>query len=110
MPGRLGSMPTKLAPMPKRAESFYQSPEWEATKRAKRAQGPAFCRVCGSTKRLILDHIVERKDGGADFDLSNLEWLCTPHHNAKTARARAARASGVVGEGGGQKSGGRRAS
>lgn len=96
MPARLGAMPPKLGAMPKVAEGFYQSREWEATKRAKRAEGPAFCRVCGSTKRLILDHIVERKDGGADFDLSNLEWLCTAHHNAKTARARAARATGTT--------------
>ncbi|WP_423804552.1 HNH endonuclease [Novosphingobium lindaniclasticum] len=42
----------------------------------------------------MLDHKQERKDGGADLDPANLEWLCQPHHNRKTAEARARRARG----------------
>lgn len=99
-------MPPKLAAAPKMAEPFYQSREWHATKALKRAEGNVWCARCGSTERLILDHIVERKDGGPDFDPSNLEWLCHAHHQAKTAAARARRARG---EGGGQKSGRRTA-
>jgi 5-methylcytosine-specific restriction endonuclease McrA len=38
-----------------------------------------------------VDHIVEVADGGS-WELDNLRLLCTPHHKAKTAAARAARA------------------
>lgn len=109
MPGRLGAMPAKLRAMPKRAEGFYQSPEWQDYRRRHRAwtvaqQGGVCCAVCGSTHRLILDHRVERRDGGADFPpFEQADWLCGPHHNAKTAKARAARAVGGIGVGGGQK-------
>lgn len=43
-------------------------------------------------ERLILDHVRERKDGGADLDPANTQWLTHSEHQAKTARARAARA------------------
>lgn len=93
MPSRFGRLPRKVPAPPKVADRFYTSPEWQALKRTKRAEG-AWCVVCGSTKRLILDHIIERKDGGADLDPSNVEWLCHLHHQQKTARAREARARG----------------
>jgi 5-methylcytosine-specific restriction endonuclease McrA len=43
---------------------------------------------------VIADHIVERKDGGADLDPNNIELLCHAHHQKKTALARARRARG----------------
>lgn len=91
IPSRLGALPPRVAAMPKMADSFYQSPEWAA---ARKAQPNKWCAVCGSTKRLILDHKHERKDGGADLDPANLEWLCQPCHNRKTAEAKARRARG----------------
>ncbi|WP_407026450.1 HNH endonuclease [Agrobacterium rosae] len=54
------------------------------------------CQRCRASGRIIGDHIHERKDGGADLDPSNIELLCRPCHNTKTAKARAARAAGVV--------------
>lgn len=91
MPSRLGVLPSRVKAMPKVADRFYQSAEWaEARKR----QPNKWCAICGATKRLILDHKVERKDGGADLDPSNLEWLCLSHHNTKTAEAKARRARG----------------
>ncbi|MGX7926472.1 hypothetical protein ACWPMX_07850 [Tsuneonella sp. HG094] len=105
LPGRLSRLPSRIAAAPKRADPFYLSAEWKALRAAKRGQGPAFCRVCGCGGRLILDHRVERKDGGADLpSLDQLDWYCTAHHNAKTAAAKAARARGD-GVGGGRKSG-----
>lgn len=96
MPARLGGLKPRLAPMPKVADRFYQSAEWKALRSAKRAQGPAFCCVCGCGGRLILDHREERRDGGADLPgLDGLDWYCTAHHNAKTAAARARRARGA---------------
>lgn len=91
MPPRVGGLPPRVAAMPKLADRFYQSPEWAE---ARRRQPDRWCAVCGTTKRLILDHKVERKDGGADLDPANLEWLCQPCHNRKTAAARARRARG----------------
>jgi hypothetical protein len=94
MSGRLGALPAKVGAAPKVAESFYQSREWRSlVAQIKRERG-AFCQRCGSAIRLIADHIVERKDGGADLDPRNIELLCGKHHAAKTAQARARRARG----------------
>jgi 5-methylcytosine-specific restriction protein A len=94
MPNRLGRLPVKVSAMPKVAEGFYQSREWrQLVARIKRERGN-WCERCGSTNRVIGDHIVERKDGGADLDQSNVELLCAKHHAAKTAAARARRARG----------------
>lgn len=90
----LRSMPARLAPPPKQTETFYQSKEWRAlVAQVKRERGP-YCERCGSPDRVIADHIVERKDGGADLDKTNIELLCHRHHASKTAEARARRARG----------------
>ena len=92
---RLGGMPAKVKAAPKVAEGFYSSPEWRGlVADIKRGRG-ARCERPGCptpTHRIIADHIVERKDGGADLDASNVELLCFTHHQQKTAAARAARA------------------
>jgi 5-methylcytosine-specific restriction protein A len=94
MAPRLAAMAPRLAPPPKVAEGFYQSKEWRAlVARIKRERGP-WCQRCGSGNRVIADHIVERKDGGAELDPNNIELLCAAHHNEKTAKARARRARG----------------
>lgn len=101
MPGRLAPLAPRVRALPKRAERFYTSAEWKALRRAKLAEGPAFCKTCGKGgPGLILDHRDERKDGGADLpSLAGLDWYCTAHHNAKTAKARAERATGKRGGG-----------
>ena len=102
MPSRLRPVPIKLAFAPKRAEGFYQSKEWLGYRRRHREwtsarQGGVWCCECGSTNRLILDHRVERKDGGADFPpFEEADWYCAVHHNAKTSKVRADRARGVT--------------
>jgi 5-methylcytosine-specific restriction protein A len=100
LPARVAALPARVAALPKMAERFYQSAEWLAYRRAHRRwtaerQGGVWCAVCGAGGRLILDHKVERKDGGADFPaFDGAEWLCTSCHNAKTAKARGRRANG----------------
>lgn len=91
---RIAAPRGRMVAAPKRAEPFYQSPAWRETVRAIRAERGAWCERCGGKRGLVLDHIVERKDGGADFDPANLELLCGRHHAAKTVAARARRASG----------------
>ncbi|MAY20304.1 MAG: HNH endonuclease [Erythrobacteraceae bacterium] len=103
MPARLGGLPSRVRALPKTAERFYTSPEWKQYRRDHRAwavrrDGGCWCAVCGAGGRLILDHKVERKDGGADFPpYEGCEWLCTGCHNAKTAQAKAARVRKVGG-------------
>lgn len=97
---RVAAMPPHVRALPKVAEHFYQSREWlDYRERHKRwtveRQGGVWCAVCGSKHRLILDHRVERSDGGADFPpFGEADWLCQRHHNAKTAAAKARRAAG----------------
>jgi 5-methylcytosine-specific restriction endonuclease McrA len=97
MPHRLKASPPRLKPLPKVADSFYQSPEWRQLVRdIKRVRG-AFCVVCGSGKRIIGDHIVEIRDGGEKLDPMNVQLLCHACHQRKTARERAKRAVGHAG-------------
>lgn len=94
LPSRLGRAPLRVRSMPKKAEAFYQSKEWRDLVRSIKATRGAWCERCGSGHRVIGDHIVERRDGGAELDPSNIELLCQPCHNRKTAQARAARVTG----------------
>lgn len=48
------------------------------------------CRVT-SPARLFADHVIERRDGGAQLDPANGQCLCGRHHTLKTVRRRAER-------------------
>lgn len=101
-PRRLGSAPRRLRAAPKRADPFYLSKEWRALVE-RRKLDPDYAEAKARAKegeRLILDHKAERKDGGADLDPSNTEWLTHSEHQAKTPRAKRARA-GLGRRGGG---------
>ncbi len=111
MAPRLGSLGARVRSLPKRAAGFYLSAEWRAYRQdhaawTKARLGGLWCCVCGRGGRLILDHEIERKDGGPDFPpYEGAKWQCTGCHNAKTAAARARRAGATAKVGGGQKSG-----
>ncbi|CAN2532549.1 hypothetical+protein [Methylocapsa aurea] len=90
----------------KRTEDIYRSPGWIALRKRVRAERGRICERCGKTYEddgspvdLILDHIIERRDGGADLDPHNVQQLCTRAggngtgriggcHNRKTAEAK----------------------
>ena len=92
---RLASAPAKLRPAPKEVDRFYSSAEWHKLKARRRLDADYFAaKARANGERLILDHVRERKDGGDDLDPANTEWLTFSEHQAKTARARAARARG----------------
>lgn len=99
---RLGGLPSKVKAAPKSVEEFYSSPAWRGLVSDRKHDLDYFAAKARARKgeRLILDHKVERKDGGADLDPSNTEWLTFSEHQAKTARARAARARGETWGGG----------
>lgn len=91
LPPRIGTLAPRVKALPKKADGFYLSPEWrQLVAEVKRERG-AWCQRCGSTHRVIGDHIRELKDGGAPLDKRNVELLCQACHNAKSARARQAR-------------------
>jgi len=80
--------------MPKVADRFYLSREWTQLV-ARRRLDPDYAAALGRAKpgeRLVLDHVRERKDGGADLDPANTQWLTHSEHQRKTARERAKRA------------------
>jgi len=97
LPSRLGSPMVKLAAAPKAVEPFYQSPEWRGLVARLKSERGNWCNRCGARGRIIGDHIVERKDGGAELDETNVELLCQRCHNRKTAAARGARAGIQIG-------------
>lgn len=48
-----------------------------------------FCAVCGRIANTV-DHIIPIESGGAIWDRSNWQSLCTEHHDVKTKRERSA--------------------
>lgn len=108
--GRLKALPPRVATVRNRItvpakvpDPFYEGNAWREFIRAIKVQRGYVCEVvtcrkdCSSNHRgLIGDHIVERKDGGADFDPSNVMLMCAACHNRKTARERGRRGRQAV--------------
>lgn len=79
--------------------SFYHTHEWKALRDKHRAGftdvngyrlSNIYCVECYKESKMklpgsIADHIVQRENGGKD-ELSNLQTLCSTHHNAKSAK------------------------
>ena len=91
----------RLPTPPKQADKVYHTPEYRAWREAVIARAGRRCqavddhgRRCWKAEpghRMFADHIMELRDGGEPFDLSNGQCLCGSHHVAKTASARAIR-------------------
>ncbi len=101
--GRLKLMGSRVAPLrtaraatpPKVADAFYQSPAWRSFSDEVKAERGRRCEQVGCGyrgPRLIADHIIEVKDGGALLDRRNILIRCMPCHNTKTAEAQRLRA------------------
>jgi 5-methylcytosine-specific restriction enzyme A len=97
---RLGLIETrKLKPPDKVADSFYLSTEWRSLirhiiqVRGRRCEDPN-CKTPrrDAGQRIFGDHIIERKDGGAELDPANIMLRCSPCHGIKTASERGKRA------------------
>lgn len=88
----------KLAPQSKQVDPFYTSPEWRSLMRhikqvrGDRCQDPEHrSEHPRSGVRIYGDHIIERKDGGAPLEASNVMLRCSPCHQRKTAAVRGQR-------------------
>ena len=94
--GRLSRPPNRIEPPAKAVDPFYRSTDWVLLARAIKAQRGYRCEACDrdcsdNRRALIADHVIERRDGGADLDPLNVRLMCLPCHNAKTAHARSVR-------------------
>ena len=75
---------------------FYNSTAWRNLRKWHIERNPV-CQWCleegkvNYKDKIIIDHIVEIKDGGDRLNQDNLMTLCLPHHNQKTAWAKAKR-------------------
>jgi len=77
------------------ATRFYDTAVWHATSKRVLERDNFVCqiRLPGCTHRAtVADHIVEREDGGADLELTNLQAACRRCNVAKRNTALAARA------------------
>jgi 5-methylcytosine-specific restriction enzyme A len=98
LPSRMTFMPARIAPIPKIADPIYTSSEWRSFVDDIKTERRWKCVNCGPLARgvrLLGDHIREIKDGGAVFDKSNVQLLCLPCHNTKTAAEKQKRVVGV---------------
>jgi 5-methylcytosine-specific restriction enzyme A len=88
-------LPPRIAPIPKMADAFYLSAEWRALVDGIKRERGWKCEVkgCGAHPpvRILGDHIIELKDGGAALDRRNVMLMCLPCHNTKTAAVKRGR-------------------
>lgn len=94
LPSRLGRAVARLKLPPKTAEPFYRSAAWRQLVEDRKLDADYFAAKARSRRgeRLILDHVIELKDGGAALDPANTKWLTFSEHQVKTAKSRARRA------------------
>jgi 5-methylcytosine-specific restriction endonuclease McrA len=91
---RIPTADTRMAPPPpKTADAELGTRDWKAMRLKVRDRAKGVCQAPGCNRPgFYADHIVERRDGGAVFDMANLIWVCSPCHQKKTAIERAKRA------------------
>ena len=75
----------------KELKRFYDRVAWKKV-RALQLQLEPLCRECRKIGKLtaatVVDHIIERSKGGADYDHNNLRSVCAPCHNEITRRSK----------------------
>ena len=90
---------------PRQMDPIYSTPEFQAWRAQVVARAGGRCEAvdhghrCTKAKpehRMYADHIVELRDGGAPFDLTNGWCLCASHHERKTIAVRAKRLKSLI--------------
>ena len=72
-------------------QAFYDSPAWRKLSRLYRRLNPLCvdCKDKGIAKAVqIVDHVIPIEQGGERLSMDNLQSLCIPCHNTKTAEER----------------------
>jgi 5-methylcytosine-specific restriction protein A len=76
-------------PVKRQRNAFYDSKAWRDLRAWQLAEHPlcAHCELAGLlVSATVADHIIERKNGGAELDSDNLQSLCASCHGKKTRR------------------------
>ena len=63
-------------------------PRWKRVRVAALDRDGWRCQLCGRAGRLEVDHVQPLRNGGALYDLENLQSLCRGCHVAKSNRER----------------------
>lgn len=86
-PGSAYCAEHKPAPAQKKTDKFYLSVRWRRFRDWYIRKHP-LCEICLSQgiheTAVIVDHVIELKDGGARYDEENAQSLCRACHNRKT--------------------------
>ena len=90
---RIATIDTSAAKAPrKEADPHYNTQEHRDWRQLVMTRAGWRCQWDGCDQPArYADHIIERRDGGADLDPSNGQALCATHHVEKTVRERARR-------------------
>ena len=64
---------------------IYGTRAWQIARKSALYRDAALCQICKEANATEVDHIVEIRDGGAPYDLNNLQSLCHRCHMKKTA-------------------------
>lgn len=65
--------------------AIYKTRAWQLVRKLALQRDDGWCVKCKEAPAVLVDHIKELTDGGAAFDLDNLQSLCAKCHNIKTA-------------------------
>ena len=72
-----------------RSDALYDSAAWRRFRIAYLSRNP-LCAACLAAGKVVpateVDHVVNRRDGGPDYEESNLQALCVRCHARKGAR------------------------
>ena len=63
-----------------------RGPEWRRLRLAVFERDGWRCRKCGLARRLECDHVKPLRQGGAMWDMENLQTLCVNCHKEKSRR------------------------
>lgn len=70
-------------------DPFYRGMLWRATRLAVLIRDEYTCQYCGKELHgddATADHVIERQDGGAEYDLANLKAACRTCNSRKGQR------------------------
>lgn len=81
------------------SRTFYKTQQWQKIRKIKLQQSP-FCEECKKNGTIvvgkIVDHIIPIKQGGAPYDLNNLQTLCWSCHSRKSIQEGSRFGAGAV--------------
>lgn len=100
MPGKVPTFQPRKSRTQKRTEQcdpFYTGEAWRATRLAVLVRDEYTCQYCGRFLYGLdatVDHVIERQDGGSDYDMTNLKAACRTCNSRKGARRQRDRGEG----------------